>query len=102
MDGDNGQGPFHAPFKLSAQGEVITLSQEINGQLHVLDAMDLPATPLNISYGRREDGLAEWVFFRDISPNATNKDKGRYEELVVSFSVPGGFHPTPVSLEQHT
>ncbi|MEY3367268.1 MAG: hypothetical protein RI973_423 [Bacteroidota bacterium] len=99
MDGDAGQGPLHAPFKLSSQGEVITLSQEISGQLHVLDAMDLPATPHNIAYGRREDGLAEWVFFSDSSPNATNKDKGRYEELVISFSVPGGFHSTPVSLE---
>jgi sterol desaturase/sphingolipid hydroxylase (fatty acid hydroxylase superfamily) len=99
MDGDAGQGPFHAPFKLSSQGEVITLSQEINGQLYTLDALDLPATLLNISRGRREDGQAEWVFFREASPNATNNGRGRYEELMVSFSLPGGLHSAPVALE---
>ncbi len=99
LDGDEHQGGLHAPFQLDDEGEFLALSQELNGQLHVLDAFEFPATPFNISYGRLEDGLDEWVFFGEISPEASNNGKGRFLDSKVIFSKPGGFYQGPQSLE---
>ncbi len=99
LDGDEEQGGLHAPFKLSSEGEFLALSQELNGQLHVLDAFEFPEIPFNVSYGRLEDGLAEWVFFGEISPGESNNGKGQFLDAEVKFSKPGGFHPGILSLQ---
>lgn len=99
LDGQEEQGGLHAPFKLNSEGEFLALSQELNGQLHVLDAFEFPALPFNVSWGRLEDGLDEWVFFSEISPDASNNGKGRYLDAEVKFSKPGGFYPGILSLQ---
>lgn len=99
LDGQPEQGGLHAPFKLKSAGEFLALSQELDGQLYVLDAFEFPAVPFNVSYGRLEDGLEEWVFFGEISPGFSNNGQGRYLDAEVKFSKPGGFYPGILSLQ---
>ncbi len=96
------QGGNHAPFKLSSEGEFLALSQEFNGQIYPLDALDFPATPLNISWGRLKDGQNEWTHFGEVSPGASNNGRDRYLNSAVKFSEPGGFYTKAVLLQLTT
>lgn len=91
-DGQTEQGGLHANFKLKSEGEFLAISQALNGEMHLLDAIEYPATPLNVSYGREMDGQTPWVFFGAYSPNASNNDRLQYLDETVLFSKPGGLY----------
>jgi hypothetical protein len=99
LDNEVEEGGLHASFSLNNEGEFLALVQELNGQTYVLDALEFPEIPFNISYGRQEDGQGEWTFFGEISPGASNNGKGRYLDTEVKFSNPGGFYPGVVSVQ---
>ncbi len=100
LDDDPEQGMLHAPFKISSSGESLLLSQEQNGELVLLDAIDFPQVPENISYGRQLDGTDNWVFFGEYSPLASNNGNGLYLDATVNFSVADGYYDSsfPVTI----
>jgi hypothetical protein len=96
------QGGNHANFKLKSGGEFLAISQELNGDLNVLDAVQFPETPFQTSYGREEDGENEWVFFGEISPVESNNGKLQYLNSPVVFSKIGGVYQSQIPLAMST
>jgi hypothetical protein len=64
-DGQPEQGAFHAPFKLSGQGESIVLSWLGGDAPVLLDQVDYGARLADTAWARVPDGGVEWV---DASP----------------------------------
>ncbi len=102
LDGEPAEGPLHAPFQLDRNGEFLSVVQDHDDQLLFLDALEFPALPLNISYGRKTDGQPEWVYFHAISPGGSNQGMERYREVPVDFSLESGLYPTPLQLTLST
>jgi len=89
-DGDTGDGPLHADFKLSADGEEIGLF-DIDGNTPI-DTIVFGEQVTNISYGRYPDANDDWRFFAVPTPLADNN--GFYAGLVEApeFSKERGFY----------
>ncbi|MEZ4234823.1 MAG: lamin tail domain-containing protein [Myxococcota bacterium] len=68
-DGQPAQGPLHAPFGVSADGERLQLMR--GGT--VVDAVDVPALEPDTAYGRYGDGGPAWRIQRAASPGAANE-----------------------------
>ncbi|MEM7369107.1 MAG: CotH kinase family protein [Bacteroidota bacterium] len=60
---------LHTDFKLSSEGESIYLFRP-DGQL--IDSVQFPRMPANLSMGRFPDGQSQFVFFSNQTPNAPN------------------------------
>lgn len=73
-DEDQRQGLNHTNFKLSKNGEVITLYYAQGGVRVLLDMVEFPAMGSEVSYGRFPDGSGSWRIMtgRDISPGESN------------------------------
>ena len=71
---DTGQYDNHLPFKLSGNGETVKLySKESNGSFVSIDEIKFPAAGTDQSFGRKYDGSAQWVTFKDYpTPNSNN------------------------------
>ncbi|GHT15309.1 hypothetical protein AGMMS4956_14990 [Bacteroidia bacterium] len=80
----------HATFKLEPEGGTLYLTKNNK----VVDQITYPAQYRNSSYGRRVDGGAEWLFFAESSPNASNNGKSIANQLCAKpvFSKAGGFY----------
>ncbi|MDN5322015.1 MAG: hypothetical protein PWQ67_469 [Clostridia bacterium] len=63
-------GPLHLNFKLSKDGESITLTSI--DKKTIIDKVEFGKQMRDISYGRKPDGIGEWGFFVDATPNAHN------------------------------
>jgi hypothetical protein len=81
--------PLHTNWKISAAGEVITLTNAIG---NTLDAAPAAATPTNISWGRIPNGTGTFMFIQAVTPAAANGAVG-YNEILPppTFSQAGGF-----------
>ena len=73
-DKDVNQGAMHANFKLSASGESVVLSQVLDEQTIEIDRVDFDAQEADISFGRKQDGSEEWIYFGQPTPNSSNND----------------------------
>ena len=92
--------PLHTNFKISADGETITLTSSTG----VLTDVYLPVIiPQNYSYGRSTDGAVTFAIFPEPTPGAANTTMG-YTEILESpaFSVPSGFYDTSFQLNIST
>lgn len=69
VDDDVEQGPLHATFKLSADGESVVLAAP-DGEL--LDSVGFPALGEDVSYGRLPDGTGQPAVLALPSPGAPN------------------------------
>ncbi len=69
-DGEPHQGPFHTTFKLSKDGEEIGIFT--NDQFAMDEIVYGPQTT-DVSYGRKEDGDLDWIFFEEPTPGASNQ-----------------------------
>ncbi len=90
-DGEPDQGPYHASFKLSADGEDVGIFNE-NGL--VIDEIVFGPQSTDISYGRTEDADPNWIFFNDPTPGASNQTSG-----VIDVNAGSGFvlYPNPAT-----
>jgi hypothetical protein len=70
-DEDGSQGPLHANFKLSAQGEAVALFAPDG--LTQYDIFEFGAQATNVSTGRLLDGAGPWVTLPAPTPNARNE-----------------------------
>ncbi len=87
---------LHTNFKLSATGEIVTLT---NPQGQIADQVDSVQSPTDVSWGRQPDGSANWFYFNHATPGSSNITEG-FEALIAPpvFSQPGGFYNDPVTL----
>ena len=61
-DDESSQGVLHASFKLSKDGETVTLSRlNYLGQLTEMDRVTFPYMEQNMSYSRIPDGSSTWL-----------------------------------------
>ncbi len=74
LTGDNAsdisKGILHCSFKLSAQGETLTLSGATGNKV---DSVQIPALPENVSYGRVSE---QWQQMAYITPGYENSEAG--------------------------
>ncbi|MDD5327287.1 MAG: lamin tail domain-containing protein [Phycisphaerae bacterium] len=94
-DGEPAEGPLHADFKLSADGEDILLS-DANETL--IDAISFGLQIANISYQRYPDGADNWQFSSGPTPGAQNNPAYLGEVEEVEFSHTRGFYDTSFNL----
>lgn len=71
-DEDPEQGPFHADFKLSADGESIGIFNNMASSYSSIDNYNFGPQQTDISLGRSPDGSSNWVYFDDPSPGSSN------------------------------
>lgn len=71
-DEDQGQGPLHANFKLSAGGEEIGLFDNEASLFSPIDALIYQPQTTDISEGRNPDGGNEWKFYQFPTPGISN------------------------------
>ena len=62
-------GPLHASFRLNAAGETVVLSTP---DFRVVDSVELPPLPTNVSYGRVGGSTMRWAHYLDPSPGWAN------------------------------
>ena len=71
-DGDLGQGPLHADFRLNRDGEAIgVFADDAHGNVP-LDMLVFGPQQEDASYGRRPDGADTWVFMDPPTPGRRN------------------------------
>ncbi len=66
------QGVLHVGIKLSSKGEQVGLVEMFQGNPHFIDSLTFGEQTTDISYGRKDDGGDEWVYFSKSSPGETN------------------------------
>lgn len=71
-DGEDDEGMDHVNFQLSASGEELLLFKLQENAIRIVDYIDFPSLPVDISYGRETDGATGWVSFETPTPNAPN------------------------------
>jgi hypothetical protein len=96
----NPANPLHTNFKLSASGNPVSLTNRTG---IIVDSVPATALLQNISYGRLPDGNGNFVFFQNVTPNATNSSMGYNEALSPPlFSAESGFSTTSFNLTLST
>ncbi len=71
-DGQPEQGPLHANFKLSKNGESIGIYDSEATDFFPLDTIVYGPQLVDTSYGRLPDGAGLWKLFEDPTPGYTN------------------------------
>ncbi|MDA3843341.1 MAG: lamin tail domain-containing protein, partial [Candidatus Kapabacteria bacterium] len=84
-DGDPEAGEFHANFKLGGTGEQVLLVGPDGAT--IIDSLSFGVQEDDISYGRFIDAGAEWMFFEEPTPGATNNVYDENDELVEILSI---------------
>ncbi|MCK6499853.1 MAG: CotH kinase family protein, partial [Nitrospira sp.] len=88
---------FHAEFRVAASGEWLGLHRP-DGSL--ADAVEVPAMPADVAWGRYPDGTDTLQFFAAPTPAASNSSEGADSVLEAPrFSRPAGFYAAPFALE---
>ncbi|WP_460971805.1 CotH kinase family protein, partial [Spirosoma migulaei] len=98
------RGPLHVGFKLSADGEMLSLVRPDG--ITVVDQVTFGPQRTDVSWGRKPDGSTTWLYFQrtntinNTSPGASNNAKTGYASVLSApvFSQVGGFYPSGFSL----
>ncbi len=85
-----------AAFGISAKSETIYMYQQLNGTMYLIDSLRIGATTYNTSFGRFPDGSANIIRFAAATPNISNNNAKRLEDL--TFSQQRGIYATPFQL----
>jgi hypothetical protein len=75
-DEDQQQGPFHANFKLSKDGEEIGIYGPESMGFPTIDSIVFGAQQTDISFGRNPDAAPTWQFFTHPTPGYSNTASG--------------------------
>ncbi len=88
----NIQNHLHTNFKLNADGETLLL---FNASGDLIDSVTFKSIATDISFGRKPDGTADWVYFSAPTPSMPNQTEGFSSQSgEVIFSIPGGAYTT--------
>jgi len=71
-DGDVGEGPLHAPFRLDRAGESVVLAT----RTAIVDQVDFDALATDLSLGRESSGADAWALCARPSPGRANRCVG--------------------------
>jgi hypothetical protein len=88
-DDETAEGPLHADFKLSADGEEIGLFD--TDEITPIDTVTFGAQTANVSYGRYPDATSDFRLFPTPTPGASNNGAYAGEIENVKFSRERGF-----------
>ena len=94
-DGHPGQGPLHANFKLSKNGESIGIYDSGATDFFPLDTIVFGPQSVDTSYGRLPDGAGLWKLFEHPTPGYTNVPQAVSDYF--SPKKPLKLYPNPVS-----
>lgn len=83
IDGTPAQGPLHAPFRLSRDGEQVGI---FNADSLVIDSVSYGFQETDVSFGRVTDGDAEWQSFNSPTPGMSNNPLGINEDNLPTMS----------------
>jgi len=86
-DDDGLQGPLHASFKLSDNGETVHLWSSAASRHVMIDAIVFPELANDESYGRSPDGSSQEIILPVATPLASNNGPGL--ELLAAGNCPG-------------
>jgi hypothetical protein len=89
-DNDPNQGPDHADFRLSKEGDAVFLSTETA----TVDSVTFGAQQTDVSWGRTTDGAATWAACPRPSPRGANAC-GTGPEITPTPASPTPVSPTP-------
>ena len=96
-DSDTSQGVLHLGFKLSADGEIIILTDRDG--FTILDMIEYGEQYTDISFGREPDGSSGWSYFEEPTPGQSNDTTGLPQKAISpEFSIRGGFFSSPQNL----
>lgn len=93
-DNDEGDGPLHATFKLSGDGEAIGLFNTLVAGNEEIDSYTFGAQTDDVSEGRETDGGETWIFFSVPTPGASNSGETNMPP-VISGTSHTPLEPTP-------
>jgi spore coat protein CotH len=71
-DGEPEQGPLHATFRVSIEGETLGLFDTMANGRVLIDSLSLPPLISNVSYGRYPDGSDFLTSFTTVTPEKAN------------------------------
>ena len=91
-DGDTEQGPLHASFKLSAQGEFIGLFDSKENGLALIDGISFNIQISDVSTGRYPDGTGA---FQKMDPSPSSQNISTTSVLEESRFEAITFNPNP-------
>lgn len=86
---------LHTNFKISADGETLTLTDPLSNTVDQLPPVGLPT---NVSYGRSTDGGASFIYFSTTTPAQSNALGASASVSPPLFLTAGGFYPLTQSL----
>jgi hypothetical protein len=91
-------GGDQLPFSLSMDGDNLLLTA--GDGLTLMDQLQFGGQQTNVSYGTMSEGSSDWRFFPSPTPLASNTSSTGLLAPVAapSFSVPPGYHGTPVTV----
>ena len=98
-DNDTGDGPLHATFKLSGDGEFIGLYGRAAAGNEEIDSRAFGAQSADVSEGRETDGAETWVAFDSPTPGESNDSATAVPDatdmrLLLMPCYPNPFNPT--------
>ncbi len=94
-DEDQGQGPYHANFKLSVDGEAIGLFAQAGGVVVPVDTLTFGPQTTDVSRGRWPDAAPHWQFFASPTPGASNEIASPVPETASVALTLHGITPNP-------
>ncbi len=103
LDGEPEEGPLHAGFKLSAEGEEVALFDRVVAGARRIDHVRFGPLAPDVSWGRFPDGSGFITSFATATPGAANSVAGNLAPVVTHVSrEPTHPGPTePVALTAH-
>lgn len=66
-------GAYHANFRLSLDGETVTLASGADG---IIERIAYPPQRIDVSYGRDPEHPEQWLYYADPTPEAPNSSEG--------------------------
>lgn len=94
-DNEINQGPFHLPFKLPGEGEMLKLIQPIGTEKNVLDSFRVVDKFPGLTIGRFPDGKFDWFRMSTTTPGNHNSYQSNSAPEVVRVDSGVQVYPNP-------
>ena len=95
LDGEPEQGPNHAPFKISKDGEELRLSDRPADGFNIMDSITFGPQVTDVALGRSTDGGEDWIAFSGPTPGYSNLSTGWNETPAEHLALT--LYPNPVT-----